>query len=66
MLGVPVVDREFAHVPMGCNVLHMDGHVQFVEYSYYNMSRNFPVTRVAAETFGSVLPQPAVDCALSN
>ena len=32
--------EEFNHVPGGCNVLYMDGHVQFLKYP----SRQFPVT----------------------
>lgn len=62
--GIPVMwdrvsefDEEFSHNPLGINVLHMDGHVQFVEYSVYNDSSWFPATRVCAETFGSVLPE---------
>jgi len=43
-------------------VLHLDGHVEFVKYSYYNNSDFFPVTRLSAETFGSVLPQMPMHC----
>ena len=67
--GIPVFwdrvaldDREFWHVPYGGNVLHMDGHVEFVQYSYYNSSNFFPITRISAETFGSVMPRLASDC----
>jgi prepilin-type processing-associated H-X9-DG protein len=59
---VPLTEREFSHAGPGINVLMMDGHVQFVPYSYYNSSINFPVTRMAAETFGSVLPTPTRAC----
>jgi prepilin-type processing-associated H-X9-DG protein len=59
---VPLVESAFAHVPCGCNVLHMDGHVEFVRYSYYNNSDYFPVTRLSAETFGSTLPLMPVHC----
>lgn len=55
-------DRYFAHTPVGANVLHMDGHVQFVRYSYYNNSSYFPVTRLSAETFGNVVPRLSRDC----
>ena len=34
----------------------------FVKYSYYNNSDFFPVTRLSAETFGSVLPQMPMHC----
>jgi prepilin-type processing-associated H-X9-DG protein len=62
--GIPVLwDRPFAceeafahRHPIGGNVLHMDGHVAFVPYSYYNNSNYFPMTRLCAETFGGVLP----------
>ena len=59
---VPLDQSQFAHVPYGCNVLHLDGHVQFVRYSYYNNSDYFPVTRLSAETFGSVIPQMPFHC----
>jgi prepilin-type processing-associated H-X9-DG protein len=59
---VPLDERDFSHRPPGANVLHMDGHVEFVRYSYYNNSNFFPVTRISAETFGSVLPRLSPDC----
>lgn len=59
---VPLREDEFAHAPLGCNVLHMDGHVEFIRYSYYNNSNFFPVTRLSAETFGSALPRLSPDC----
>lgn len=59
---VPLDPAEFSHTPHGCNVLHMDGHVEFVPYSYYNNSDYFPVTRLSAETFGSVLPFMPFHC----
>ena len=59
---VPLTEREVSHAGPGINVLMMDGHVQFVPYSYYNKSIYFPVTRMAAETFGSVLPTPTRAC----
>ena len=59
---VPLVQEDFSHIPGGGNVLHMDGHVEFVKFSYYNNSSFFPMTAVSAETFGSVLPQLSRDC----
>lgn len=61
---VPLDQSEFAHHAKtpGCNVLHMDGHVEFVPYSFYNNSNFFPVTRVSALTFGSVLPRLPWSC----
>lgn len=59
---VPLYEEEFAHRPKGCNVLHMDGHVEFVPYSYYNPPNYFPVTRISAELFGSVLPRLPAEC----
>jgi hypothetical protein len=59
---VPLTDREFPHDHRTINVLIMDGHVESVPYSYYNRSSNFPVTRIGAETFGSVLPTPFPEC----
>ncbi len=59
---IPLNEGEFAHVPGGANVLHMDGHVEFVKYSYYNNSNFFPVTAVSAATFGSIMPVLSSDC----
>jgi len=59
---VPLDEREFNHVPQGGNVLYMDGHVEFIKYSYYNNSSFFPITRISGETFGSVLPRLSCDC----
>jgi prepilin-type processing-associated H-X9-DG protein len=59
---VPLGEDEFAHRPEGVNVLHFDGHVEFVRYSFYNSSNYFPATRVGAETFGSVLPTMPESC----
>lgn len=38
----------FSHVPGGCNVLYMDGHVDFIRYP----DTRFPVTRDSAFIFG--------------
>lgn len=59
---VPLVEEEFSHRPLGGNVLHMDGSVQFVRYNRFNSSNYFPITRVSGETFGSVLPALSCDC----
>lgn len=59
---VPLRPDEFAHLPIGINILHMDGHVEFVKYSHYNNSSYFPATRISAETFGSVPPQMPGHC----
>lgn len=59
---VPLREDEFAHTPSGINVLHQDGHVEFVKYSAYNNSNFFPATRASAETFGSVLPDLPAKC----
>jgi prepilin-type processing-associated H-X9-DG protein len=32
--------QDFNHIPGGCNVLFMDGHVEFIRYP----SETFPVT----------------------
>lgn len=48
--------------PLGANVLHLDGHVEFIRYSFYNNSNYFPVTRLSAETFGSGLPTLPAAC----
>lgn len=59
---VPPAETEFSHQPAGCNVLYLDGHVAFVRYSYYNGPDCFPITRVVAETFGSIVPRASDDC----
>jgi prepilin-type processing-associated H-X9-DG protein len=59
---IPLYDDEFAHEPAGANVLHMDGHVEFVRYSYYNPPTFFPVTRISAELFGSTMPRMPGEC----
>jgi prepilin-type processing-associated H-X9-DG protein len=59
---VPLDEQAFAHDPPGCNVLHMDGHVAFVRYSYYNHPGMFPVTRLSAELFGAEVPPRPPGC----
>ncbi|HUW61390.1 MAG TPA: DUF1559 domain-containing protein [Candidatus Bathyarchaeia archaeon] len=59
---IPPTDPEFSHTPCGANILHHNGSVQFVPYSPYNTSNNFPVTRLTALTFGSSIPTLSGDC----
>ena len=59
---VPLYEEEFSHQPLGGNILHKDGHVEFVRYSYYNNSNYFPMTRLTAETYGTVFPRMSSDC----
>ncbi|NUM52882.1 MAG: DUF1559 domain-containing protein [Candidatus Hydrogenedentes bacterium] len=59
---VPLGEDEFSHTPAGINVLHFDGHVEFIKYSHYNSSNYFPATRAGAETFGSVMPVLPAHC----
>jgi len=59
---VPLEKWAWSHQVPGGNVLYMDGHVEFLRYSYYNNSSAFPMTRVSAETFGSALPRLSSDC----
>ena len=40
---------KFNHVPGGCNVLYMDGHVEFVKYP-----GEFPVTNIVAAVGNTV------------
>ena len=41
--------KDFNHIPGGCNVLWMDGHVKFLRYG-----SDFPCTRAAAIVIGSI------------
>lgn len=59
---IPPVESEFSHTPAGANVLHHDGHVEFVRYSAYNAPKSFPVTRMTGVTFGSTVPRLSKDC----
>jgi type II secretory pathway pseudopilin PulG len=59
---VPLEDWMFSHVPMGINVLHGDGHVEFVRYTPLSNASHFPATYIAAETFGNDVPRLSVDC----
>jgi len=44
----------FNHVPGGCNVLYLDGHVEFIRYAEDNGPDKFPVTRRFAELADTV------------
>jgi prepilin-type N-terminal cleavage/methylation domain-containing protein/prepilin-type processing-associated H-X9-DG protein len=46
---VSTLASEFNHIPGGCNVLYMDGHVDFVTYP-----GNAPVARGVANLMGSI------------
>jgi prepilin-type processing-associated H-X9-DG protein len=48
--------------PVGANVLHMDGHVEFVKYSPQNPHGFFPVTLVSAQTYGASWPEMPPHC----
>jgi len=54
-------DGQTAHQPAGANVLFGDGHVEYLRFSWYNPSKRFPATLVAAEVFGGV-PTLSEDC----
>jgi len=58
---VPLDPEQSNHTPVGSNVLYLDGHIEFIPFSYYNGERRFPVTPVAAELFAA-LPIPPADC----
>ncbi|GMW02041.1 MAG: hypothetical protein AMXMBFR84_31770 [Candidatus Hydrogenedentota bacterium] len=45
---ISTLPEDFNHVPGGCNVLYLDGHVQFSRYP----ATRFPVTSDSARTFG--------------
>ena len=47
---------EFNHIPGGCNVLYMDGHVEFVKYP-----GEFPVTQYFAAVVGATDPVDTSD-----
>jgi prepilin-type N-terminal cleavage/methylation domain-containing protein/prepilin-type processing-associated H-X9-DG protein len=54
---------KFNHVPGGCNVLYMDGHVEFLRYA--NQGGKFPVTNVPLTPPGKTPPPYAVGNFLS-
>lgn len=43
-------------------MLYLDGHVDFIRYSFYNDTSQFPVTPIIAETFGNDAPELSQDC----
>ena len=49
------VMQRFNHVPGGCNVLYMDGHVQFIKYP-----GEYPVTKAAAIMNLSTVSTPEI------
>jgi prepilin-type processing-associated H-X9-DG protein len=53
---------DFSHQPLGANVAYFDGHVEFRRYHPDNGSNLFPMTRLSAETLGSVWPRMAPGC----
>ena len=59
---VPLDPEMLPHANAMINVLHMDGHVEAVPYAHDNGSNNFPVTYIAAQTFGRDVPQLPRDC----
>jgi type II secretory pathway pseudopilin PulG len=59
---VPPTEEEFGHHPLGINILHLHGNVEFVRYSPYNAHANFPATYLSAHTFGSAVPLLSPDC----
>ncbi len=60
---VSPIAEHFSHRrPLGGNILHMDGHVRFVEYSDANNTSFFPMTRLAAETYGWAVPPSPPGC----
>ena len=59
---IPESDDAFPHRRRGINILHMDGHVKFVEYDPYNAATDFPVTYISAQTFSRDVPRLSVDC----
>lgn len=59
---IPESGSDFPHGQRGINVLHMSGHVTFVEYDPYNGPGNFPATYISAKTFCRDRPRLSVDC----
>lgn len=59
---VPRTEGEFAHRPLGGNVLFPDGAVKFIPYHRYNAAYQFPMTHLTGLTFGSAVPRLSADC----
>jgi len=53
LAGAGAVDY-FNHVPGGCNVLYMDGHVEFVKYVNSDSGGTPPVTPAVATIVGAI------------
>jgi prepilin-type processing-associated H-X9-DG protein len=53
-LGAGNAIDKYNHVPGGCNVLYMDGHVQFVRYVNDNESATAPVSPSVAIVVGGL------------
>ncbi len=53
-LGTGAAIQKFNHLPGGCNVLYMDGHVEFVRYVSDNASATPPVTPAVAVVTGAL------------
>lgn len=44
----------YNHIPGGCNVLFMDGHVAFMKYNGYPDGAGFPIIRFTAQFTGNM------------
>ena len=53
LIGAGVAVAEFNHVPGGCNVLYMDGHVEFIRYIADDNAATPPVARSTAVLIGA-------------
>ncbi len=53
LIGTGTAVSEFNHIPGGCNVLYMDGHVEFIKYVSDNNAATQPVSRSAAVVIGA-------------
>ena len=61
-LGGSAAMKYFNHIPGGCNVLYMDGHVEFVRYNGVSIEGVDPVQaeQIMAGCVAPVLPTVAV------
>jgi len=53
-LGTGAAAHKFNHIPGGCNVLFMDGHVQFIKYVNSETGATSPVTPSIAAVVGGL------------
>jgi prepilin-type processing-associated H-X9-DG protein len=53
LIGSGVTGKFFNHIPGGCNVLFLDGHVEFLKYP-----GNAPVSKTVANLMATVVPNP--------